>query len=186
MRNTSVAVQTIHWMAIPILASAVARGDSISVPVPCIRTAAGDTVMKIERITEAGDGSVQEVHGMLTAWNASRGTVSFMSALNNEIEEIRVKTISFELPKANPVAQATLPNYKNLGAINSRVPANVVSVDQSVLKFPGCVAGHGTNPIFFQGTVTFSGGTVALNGEVLEQQPAPSRHDSSDSTRPKG
>jgi len=138
--------------------------------------------MKIER-AGSGAGPAQRVLGSLTSWDPLKGTVGFKSAVSRQDEEITVKSIHFELPKNDPVAQVAQPRYEPLGPVSSSFPAKDVTVVKGVLTFPKCVATHDGNEIAFEGKVIFSAATVSLKGDVFEKK-NPSG-DSSDSTRRK-
>jgi hypothetical protein len=138
--------------------------------------------MKIER-TGSGAGSAQRVLGSLISWDPIKGTIAFKSAVSHQDEEIAVRSLHFELPRDNPVAQVAQPRYEPLGPVSSSFRAKDVTVVKGVLTFRwGVETDHG-NIIAFEGTVMFSAATVLLKGDVFEKK-FPSGG-SSDSTRDK-
>ena len=148
MKHMSLELQAIYGAVTAILASDLAFADPTSTQVPCIRTG-GDVVMKIVR-AGLDDQNAQQVNGVLTAWHPQTTSVSFRSYLTNQVEEIGVKTISFEVPRINPTAQSPHPKYESIGSIRSNFPGKLVTVSDGILRFPGCISTHGGTRFSFK------------------------------------
>ena len=149
---------------------------------PCLDTT-GDSIISIQL---AGDDASQpqQVYGRFTSWDPQTTTIGFKSDLSHKMEQIPIRFIRFEPSRPNPVAQASIPTLEMLGAISRSYPACALSVIEGVLKLPGCCLKYGGNELVFEGTLTFSGGDVRIEGNVFKV--VPHSGGGGDSTLPKG
>lgn len=161
-------------------------GDPIEVPAtptPCIDTTTNDTNLWIQ---VAGDDMVQpqQVFGAFTSWDPSKSTVGFKSALSQKTERIPVRSIRFEYVRPNPAAQMPIPRLLQLGRVSRIFPANGLAVVSGILKPPGCHMEFNHHRLAFDGSLTFTGDSVGIEGVIFEIEPPPAGD--GDSTRSKG
>lgn len=165
-----------------ILASGAVRGEMTEPPTPCLDTTTGELIMWIQL---AGDDASQsqQVFGRFISWDPQTTTIVFKSDLSQKMEKIPVRSVRFKPKDPNPVAQQVIPIPVPLGVISRSYPASEVTVVEGVLKLPKCSLKYDDKRLAFEGSLTFSGGDVHIEGTVFEI--VPPKGGNGDSTSPK-
>jgi hypothetical protein len=154
-----------------------------STTIPCLNT---KTDIQLE-IQPAGptDLPLQRVYGTLTSWDPGTTTIGFKSDLSNSVEQIPVRIIRFSRSIFSMIAQHATPMHWKIGRIKRSYAAADFTVKDGVLKFDECVLEHDGHPVAFEGSVTFKGSEVLLEGDVTEIL-SPAGEGPSESTMHKG
>jgi len=151
--------------------SANSEGDNNGAkpPIPCLYTDGANHIIFRIWIELAENNSLQpqEVIGNFTSWDPQTATIGFMSDLSENIESIPIGIIRLAPKVPSPVAQVTIPNLVLLGIISRSYSANEFQVVESVLELPGCVREYEGKQLTFDGTLTFEGKYVHIEGSVF-------------------
>lgn len=182
MRHVFSALVAAVLTAEGVLASGAVRSEMTEPPIPCLDTT-GDSTMWVQL---AGDDTSQpqQVFGRFTSWDPQTTTIGFKSSLSQKMEQIPIRSVRFEPRKPHPAAQVAEPILVPLGVIARSYVASAFSVVEGVLKLPECSLRYDDKQLAFEGSLTFIGGDVRIEGKVFEV--VPPKGGSGDSTGPKG
>jgi len=113
-----------------------------------------------ERTIDAGVGS-EMITGFLP-----RTHEIVLSGRTGRTERIKVRSIALEGPRQLPTAQSE-PANKSLGKISQNFRIDQVSIQDGVLRTPGCVPSQPGREVFFVGAIAFNEDMASLEGEFF-------------------
>jgi hypothetical protein len=169
-----------------LLASRFAAAQPGSI-VPCIDTNTSGPVRQVMRIVFAGgsDGRPQAAFGTLTSWDAQTGTVGFRPAFSPEVQQLPVKSIAFSFERPPMQAQEPIPTITPFAAVSRTYGASEVTIEQGVVRLPGCIMPIAGHSFGFEGMLTFSGGAgMTVQGTFHDIEPPKGGGSGSVSSKP--
>ena len=138
---------------------------------PCIDTnSLSSAVRRTMTVQQPGGGEIA-VTGTLASLNPATGQVGLRALGIEGEQQIQPSVIRLATQEPNMAAQMPIPVKTPLGSISADFPFSNVTIDQGIIRYPGCVTPEGGHETAFNGTLTFGEGRLKMEGMFFDYTP---------------